>query len=230
MPVYPPGTVVRVRRHLLHPADEAAGLPAAANDAISDLKVVGRTKHAGRDMYVLKHENTDAELYAAKVALQTAVAEPIAAAAAAAAWEGESEEEEEEEDEEREISDDDLFSDYDDEVIVDPPTPLPDAAAPAQAPLIDWGPLGGDLHIDIDGGQRSTRPARMKTAGIDVRGLSPGLLFRLLFPPDVVRSIALATSPRLETPLDVEEVFGFLGLMMRCADERSSAESELTAG
>lgn len=157
---------MRVRKHLLHPQDEVAGLPAAENDAISDLKVVGRTKHAGRDMYVLTHADTDAELYAAKVALQTAVATPVAAAAAAAAWEGESEDEDEEDEEEGEISDDDLFSDYDDEVVVNPPTPPPVDGAPAQASVVDWGPLGGDLHVDIDGGQRSTRPARMKTTAV----------------------------------------------------------------
>lgn len=42
---------------------------------------------------MLKHADIDAELYAAKVALQTAVAKPVAADAAAAAWEGESEDE-----------------------------------------------------------------------------------------------------------------------------------------
>jgi hypothetical protein len=175
-------------------------------------------------MYALKHADINADLYAAKVTLQQAVASPVAAAAAAPAWEGESEEEEseeeEEEEEEKEEEDNDYFSDYDDEAIVNPPTPPSDAGAPAQPSVVDWQRLGGDLHVNIDGGQRSTRSARMKLGDhVDVRVLSPGALFRLLFPPDAARSIALATSARLEKPIAVDELFGFLGVMMRCADD-----------
>lgn len=59
IPVYPPGTIVRVRKRLLHPSDTIDGFSAEENDAISDLQVIGRAMHDGRLMYVLRHANVD---------------------------------------------------------------------------------------------------------------------------------------------------------------------------
>ena len=213
MPLYPPGTVVRVHKHLLRPFHAASALPTAENGAVSDLRVTGRASRDGRDVYVLKHASAGADLYAAKVTLQTAAE----AAEAADAWEEVSEDEDTEAEADGvDFIDDDLFSDLLDESAVDAPTPPAAADASEPSPLIDWSPLGCDLHADIDGGLRSTRRARMR---VDVRGYSPGALWRLLFPPAVAESAARATSPELKTPLDASELYGFLGLMMRCADD-----------
>ncbi|EDQ87032.1 uncharacterized protein MONBRDRAFT_27775 [Monosiga brevicollis MX1] len=213
MPVHPPGTVVSARKRFLLPRDLADTLPVSENDVVTDLTVVGRGVHRGRLMYRLRHESLDDTLFTGMVAFQRAIITPGVEAVATGAAETTAEDAVEEADVE-EVGDDYFEDLVDVQATAGAPT---STTAGDSSDFIEWTDLDAELDGSIDGDKRSSKRARMHV--IDPRTCSPAGLFRALLPPDAIARMLAATTPHLESPLSADELMGFFGLMMRCADD-----------